>query len=162
MREFFKGWRRKLGVVALGSALAFMGMWLRQLNSDTLDFVLGRINNQQVALLVSCDDGIAFETQTELTIGTPLYQHRFEWFYADLGASSQLYSKHMVRWDLNRFGFRAGMDRAAASTIENRIWIVPHWSIVLPLTLLAAWLLLRKPRATRKPEPSLPPDPDHA
>lgn len=31
---------------------------------------------------------------------------------------------------------------------------VPYWSIVLPLTLLSAWLLLSKPR-TRQPNPAL-------
>ena len=26
------------------------------------------------------------------------------------------------------------------------IWIIPYWSIVIPLTLLSAWLLLSKQR----------------
>ena len=31
-------------------------------------------------------------------------------------------------------------------TILWDVWYVPYWSVVLPLTLLAAWLLLSKPR----------------
>jgi hypothetical protein len=33
--------------------------------------------------------------------------------------------------------------------------VVPYWSIVIPLTLLSAWLLLGKPRQAKKAE-SLP------
>jgi hypothetical protein len=34
-----------------------------------------------------------------------------------------------------------------------RYWIIPYWSIVIPLTLLSAWLLLSKPRKRDDPPP---------
>src|SRR4051812_30603316 len=32
MREFFRGWRRQIGMVTLMTALLFMGIWLRSLD----------------------------------------------------------------------------------------------------------------------------------
>src|SRR5262245_3802284 len=34
MREFFKGWRRKVGCVTLVMALASLGLWTRSFQSD--------------------------------------------------------------------------------------------------------------------------------
>lgn len=32
---------------------------------------------------------------------------------------------------------------------DYREWIIPYWSLVLPLTLLSAWLILVKPRKAK-------------
>jgi hypothetical protein len=34
-----------------------------------------------------------------------------------------------------------------------KVWMIPYCSIVAPLTLLSAYLLLSKPRTAKKPEP---------
>lgn len=45
MREFFKGWRRKAGVVTLVMAMALTGMWVRSLSRDDwFDFSIGDSN----------------------------------------------------------------------------------------------------------------------
>ncbi|HEY0984455.1 hypothetical protein [Schlesneria sp.] len=36
--------------------------------------------------------------------------------------------------------------RSQTDGYDLRVWIVPYWSIVLPPTLLSAWLLIGKPR----------------
>ena len=51
MREFFQGWRRKVGVATLLLACLLMFVWLRSYrNRDTLQFYAG---HQHVYLLVS-------------------------------------------------------------------------------------------------------------
>ena len=32
------------------------------------------------------------------------------------------------------------------TVVMATIWIIPYWSLVIPLTLLSAWLILGKPR----------------
>src|SRR5262249_45732313 len=49
---------------------------------------------------------------------------------------------------------------ATKQPVNMAIYQIPHWSIVLPLTLLSAYLLLLKPRSANKPAP--PTEPDHA
>ena len=47
------------------------------------------------------------------------------------------------RWRIGDFGWQD------ISTGPNNRWVhfvVPHWSIVIPLTLISLWLLLTKPR----------------
>lgn len=36
-----------------------------------------------------------------------------------------------------------------AWTEESVTWTIPYWSIVIPLTTLSTWLLLRKQRPTK-------------
>ena len=45
MGEFFKGWRRKAGVVTLVMALAFLGVWARSFRKvDNLVLAFGEIS----------------------------------------------------------------------------------------------------------------------
>lgn len=43
-------------------------------------------------------------------------------------------------------------ENGRTSTQLQRLWSVYHWSIVLPLTLLSAYLLFSKPQVTNPPE----------
>lgn len=45
-----------------------------------------------------------------------------------------------------------GFAKGECSTMFVRLWTVPYWSIVIPLTLLSAYLLLIKPPIP-KPNP---------
>jgi len=42
-------------------------------------------------------------------------------------------------------------------THYHAVWLIPDWSIVIPLTLLSAYLLLTKPRVV-KPQKTIEPD----
>ncbi len=51
-----------------------------------------------------------------------------------------------VEWRTDWIGFHFGAANATAGSIRRvEFWIVPYWSIVIPLTLLSAYLLLSKP-----------------
>jgi hypothetical protein len=50
------------------------------------------------------------------------------------------------RWVWCGFDF---CDSANDSDVQSRSRIIPYWSLVLPLTLLSAWLILIKPRKAK-------------
>jgi hypothetical protein len=52
------------------------------------------------------------------------------------------------------FGFAVGeLNVPSADRFNHTIWIIPYWSLLIPLTSLSAWLLLAKPHRTPKPTP---------
>jgi len=123
MGEFFKGWRRKAGCVTLVMACVFMAIWLRTFAAtDTI--IVGQVG------ISSVDGVLAVVTNDE--IPTP------RWESAD---AIRLDSDRVrFHWQLRLFGFRRGVDG------DDQAWTIPYWSIVIPLTLLSAYLLLTKPR----------------
>jgi hypothetical protein len=46
-------------------------------------------------------------------------------------------------------GFAKGHRNRLPERIEYRVWMIPYWSIVIPLTLLSAWFLHIPRRASR-------------
>jgi len=115
MRDFFHGWRRKAGCVALVMACLFMAGWIRsRMFGDAFLFPVGSRQNAIVAL-----DGAV------------------HWCAVKTGPAY--------------WGFETS-DRPVdelADQLQTEIgfsWCVPYWSITIPLTLLSAYLILRKPR----------------
>jgi len=110
MSDFFHGWRRKAGCVALVTACVFASGWVRSFwLCDVLSFgqhefchVLGRLS---WARLKSKNPD------------EPVWWSSFE--------ISPAFGSHDRSW---RF--------------DSRVWIAPDWSIVIPLTLLSAYLIL--------------------
>jgi hypothetical protein len=102
MKEFFKGWRRKLGVVTLLMACVFMAGWL-------------------------VIPGSWFEDET---VGLD--------FTISAGATG-----FSVNWQ----GFSSTF--GLSSEFE---WLIPYWSVTIPLTLISLWLLLSKPRKSNQRE----------
>ncbi len=132
MPNYFKPWRRKIGVVTLVIACAFAAGWVR---SDIY------ADNAYISdfLLMSLRGGLyCFYANEALPIQT-IY------FYSD--SASPLRTTDPLRhsdfrgaWNFKCFGFGYGI-------VDNGGFCrVPYWSIVIPLTLLSAHLLLSKPR----------------
>lgn len=145
MREFFRGWRRKAGCLTLVLACVLAAGWIRSyahidnlllITDQTLNGVLS-INGATTWGTNWMTDGSKQQFDTWLKWKTapvtPLMNvstpdgTTYHWKYS-LGGF-QLY-----RYDWSRFN-QSGM----ACTL-------PYWSIVIPLTLLSAWLLLSKQR----------------
>jgi hypothetical protein len=108
MREFFKGWRRKTGVVTLMLACVFMACWVR--SQTTYD------------VLSVCDCSVLS------------YSGDFCFDYYARPNS------HPTKWE------------SGAISRDMEFVGVPYSFVVLPLTLLSAYLLLSKPR---KPVPKM-------
>ena len=117
MLNFFKGWRRTVGCVTLVMACVFTSGWVR--SRDQFDIV-------QFAHLggMMSYDGIlelqSFDAQLECPISWTSCRGRIP-----LGTMIEL---SLVR---------------VPDTSPVRL---PYWSIVIPLTLLSAYLLLAKPQ----------------
>jgi hypothetical protein len=156
MRAVFRGWRRKSGVLTLLMACAFTGLWARSdETSDVFGFPI--INGMQHSIESTCE-GIRSIRSTPLprtsSIGWVLKKiadrdrnPRREsvndfWEYFDVD----------WRWDWAGFHFGGGKLKpfflafAKLDSGKAECSQIPYWSIVTPLTLLSAWLLLSKPR----------------
>jgi hypothetical protein len=129
MREFFKGWRRKAGCVTLVMALALGGLWVRSFSDyDFFLFpVLGRQN--------LCSTSAGRVTWWSIPITDPT---EVEWRHgsAMAGTHGAIGFYLMTSTD--------GMD--SDQRAQLRLWTAPHSFLVVPLTLLSAYLILWKPR----------------
>jgi hypothetical protein len=121
MREFFRGWRRKVGVVALVMALLLMFGWMRsRVTHDWLQITVGTAHHQ-------------FES-----VGGYLHQRLL--FLGDRnGMAIRLFA-----W--GTYLISDDKDYLSPSTDHA---VLPYWSITVPLTLLSAYLILWKPRTTK-------------
>jgi hypothetical protein len=161
MKEFFHTWRRKMGVLTLVMACAAMGMWLRsQVVTDTYFFGGGSPPHQQMQSLVSRGPGIMWSRDlipegVDSRYPTGLYtvRHRENepsgfaeyidpWF-------EDKFDNDRIEWRRCMLGFQFGRYQVYEGGQPEEIvsyWIIPYWSVVLPLTLLSACLILWKPR----------------
>ena len=53
------------------------------------------------------------------------------------------------RYGFGEFDFGAGTESAVGQITRMERWCLPYWSIVIPLTLLSTYLLLRKRRVAK-------------
>ena len=129
MGEFFKGWRRKAGLVTLAMALLLTVAWMR--SRFTYDAIAFDIGSQQ-QLIISIEDSITW------------------WSFPDEIDDGNWVSISPSEWT------EAADDFAEVQAkLGFREWIVPVWCMVLPLTLLSAWLILGKTRHSPKSRPIL-------
>ncbi len=148
MLEFFKGWRRKAGCIALVTACVFAIGWMRsQFIEDS--FHVHDVFNE--CFFGSTKDGIYFNW---LRFGTEdsgsLRPSETIPFWLSVPRNAQRFGgvdELAIDWDWTWLGFRY-----LGATV-GFIAIVPYWSIVLPTTLLSAYLILWKPRK-REPGPT--------
>ena len=158
MGEFFKGWRRKAGLVTLVMACLLMVGWLR--SSVVLDWFC--IDDDEPTSH-SIDSGSGclgwvrtFDTRSEKQ-GTRGFS------FPEMGWMSRINSSENRWLDVagwvdvpnERFVWRyrwAGFDfgEVEIESIEMSIAVIPYWSLVLPLTLLSAWLILVKARNEKR------------
>ena len=160
MRQFFSGWRRRVGVVTLLMALSFLGGQIRsETYSDSFSFPFGTHTR---ASIDSENDYLFFECSTVTAQAASYPPHWSSLLACDPNQCYLFYRDQSVGW---RFlCFAIGMneikphardddeDEDFMVSIPRRIWFISYWSITTPLTLLSAYLLLSGLRvAKRKP-----------
>ena len=136
MGEFFKGWRRKAGLVTLAMACVLMVGWMRSTYIKDV-FVPPQWIGLDASLL-SLEHSIAyqhFNTETALSPSERL------WASFLIDGSEINAPSHDWRWKSSGFGY--------ISKPSGYCLVIPYWSLVLPLTLLSAWLILIKPRKAK-------------
>jgi hypothetical protein len=151
MGEYFRGWRRKIGVVTLSMACVVMVSWVRSLVRH--DLVMIPWGNDTFCVESACGV-IEFARLTTRDnkskpkwFSNEITPTHWRWLDNDgipravdhLGELAE--NEIDWRWDWGGFHFGAG------HSINDREedYMFPYWSIVVPLTLLSAFLLLSMP-----------------
>lgn len=138
MREFFRGWRRKVGCVLLLMALFWAREW-------TLSYLGGSMINLSRANRIVCLKGCV--TLVMMNSGG---DYILPWIRDANGDTAVSPGNNWSQeWRRTFAGLELGCDLygAASQEVDRARWYrVPHWFIVLPLTLLSAYLMLWKPR----------------
>jgi len=173
MGDFFRGWRRKVGVVTLMVALAFMTAWFRSIGVQEMfylaksDYNIARIVSTNASLVwerfqpevpmfvVSGDSciSVAFENSRDCVLSSPFN------YTLDTTAEPTLagppwerpaFPPHPVVWSWQWYGFGQGGCHHTGYSGNARLALlrIPYWAIVLTFTLLSAFLLLSKPRSS--------------
>ena len=148
MKEFFRGWRRKVGVVTLVMACVFMAGWMRSLTFN--ECVMIQFRKDWSDEFASSDSSLIWAChRTRLASGLlPV-------FYSNRRTDDDgIWKRQFVQWRWRLLGFGHGGDDGGAKSIGNliihtspsKVTVIPYWSIVIPLTALSAYLLLSKPR----------------
>jgi len=143
MGEFFKGWRRKMGVLTLVMACVFAAGWVR--SQETADSIY----------IVVCHREYCFSSETgQLGISEFDDEPDYPWEYPLIRSSV---ARHDVDIPQQPFFFKYVRDEGMYSPPFSGIR-VSYSPIVLPLTLLSAYLLLVKPRhpttSVTQPDPT--------
>lgn len=129
MREFFHGWRRKLGCVVLLMACVIFMMWMRSLViEDQIEIKPPDEWHRLVHHIESSHSVISWTAWS-----TALGQNR--WRSVTAGPHRETILNE--EWPQYQQGL--GMRRI----IQRE---VPYWVLVLPLTFLSAWLILGRQR----------------
>ena len=146
MREFFRGWRRKVGVVTLVMASLFAAGWVRSIMM--LDIVIIPSGPFVTVTTISNDNyfGVQYHRRIDPPNGSsiPTWKH-----VVDSTKIKRLLADRQMTWHGSIGGFRRGeieMERPG----QLVVYLIPYWSITVPLTLVSFWLLLS---ALRKSTP---------
>lgn len=124
MRDFFRGWRRKFGVVTLVLACVFAAGWVRSYaGGDSYLF-----EEYSPLGIFSCDGEITWLGLSANDPNSPPTPLRLDPEFEVEGAPTVFIKPSPMRFVVRT---------------------VPYWSIALPLTLLSSYLLLRRPRPAK-------------
>eukprot|EP00456_Euglypha_rotunda_P016931 TRINITY_DN156_c0_g1_i5.p2 TRINITY_DN156_c0_g1~~TRINITY_DN156_c0_g1_i5.p2 ORF type:complete len:127 (+),score=12.56 TRINITY_DN156_c0_g1_i5:105-485(+) len=125
MREFFRGWRRKAGCATLLMACALAGLWIR--TTVVADFI-------QL-------EHLAFGT-TRGGIYWAYFQAKQNWDWETTPEST-------LRSSFGNMSLAEILRDELSS--EMHYGYALYWWLVLPITLLSAYLILWKPRKRASP-----------
>lgn len=166
MREFFKPWRRRLGVATLVMACVFVGGWVRssvhfdgiEIISSKSKYALSSVRGQLRCFYAHGEQARVEKREIRFpsfVFNENNYDSKFElrskrWRFAVsdfrfmTGSESQLFYSDLVQ------------SQGSEVLVNQTIAQVPYWSVTVPLTLLSAWLLLSKPRLASHKQPTEP------
>jgi hypothetical protein len=149
MGDFFQGWQRKAGCMALVTACVVVGVWVRSLYFHECFYF--RIDSHQICAADTNKSRLLFFYVKEYG---PNHIAFLRSFYSKPADDSTWPPKDFeleTNWRL--CGLEIGS--LAGTVAQNRRKItycfIPHWMFAIPLILLSAWLLWCKPRKPKIP-----------
>ena len=162
MLDYFKGWRRKFGVVTLLMACVFAGGWIRSLVvQDHFMICWGRTSH----FLNSKGGRAQWDCYLDPAEGNPgTVNPTIDWsvYTPSQSATASHWNRKLNKWQRGWLGLKVciGQVRRTSGEIHTATGIVsinprmldsiscelPYWFVVVPTTALSAYLLLSKPR----------------
>ncbi len=143
MNGYFRPLRRKFGVLTLLLACVFMVGWVRSLT--VIDVLTLRPDKYCSVFIVS----------------------NKSWMFLQI-AKAEVRQAHRLRWPTSyrserarhlKHFFKCYPGQPNVLIVDGKsplpklsVYACPYWSIIIPLTLLSAWLLLSKPRKKKSTE----------
>ena len=153
MGEYFKPLRRRIGVVTLVMACVFAGGWVRSLTMLDL-FTVATSNN---LWRFTIEDGIVEFSFYQRVSGDPQLSQNSGWKSDSnvtpnggkirSGPTTANLAMSDTKLEFYSFAYAAKYWVSPTFAMDMYFFVFPYWSIVIPLTLLSAWLLLSKPRS---------------
>ena len=151
MHTFYRGWRRKLGCVALVMACAFTAGWVRSRTAN--DYVIMPTNS--AGYFVGSDSlGLCWIKSENLDYPEVWYELYGPGVSLEFNTPYQRPIDHNAETTCSQWlGFQAIQINSNILRVRDRKvkLVLPYWSVVLPLTLLSAYLLLSRPRPVKPP-----------
>lgn len=149
MREFLRGWRRKVGSITLMMACVFMLGWIRSLFLQD-QLILPR--QGYVHVLTSMNGALSWVRSSPFHFTIPVRWSSKE-ITGPMRDSADPWDEAEVHWKWQHWGFDFGagtyLSRSSVVGLFERrvdLWRVPYWAITIPLTSVSAYLILWKPR----------------
>ena len=133
MGEFFKGWRRKAGLVTLAMACVLMVAWIRSMGYQDAVIIFG----EKRCLMIASANGSASWVAEEPS-----------WVAEEPSEETPSFNRPTWRW-INRPITSDNGNEIHATHVLGTPRFIQYAPIVLPLTLLSAWLILIKPRKAK-------------
>ena len=138
MKEFIRGWKRKIGVMTLVMACLSMSGLIRSYSvRDTVNCWAVR----RIPVLLISTSGFILWGKLFLDPGTG---STFAYWTTDVIADPNTVieisnddASHLRWFSVVTF---------TSSTHSYPVWATSYWCFILPLTLISLWLLLSKPR----------------
>ena len=151
MRNFFNGWRRKIGMVTLILACLFAAGWVR--SGIICDRIFFRFC-QSLQYVESRRGRIGWE-------GFSLDMGHVKWETSN-SIEEEVVEYHEASrysvWRWRCLGFSLGQN-AFHDSWNSQYCLIPYWAIVIPLTAISGFLLIRKP-CQSTPKKTLEPNPE--
>ena len=170
MREFFRGWKRKVGVFTLLMACLFAAGWVRNLRSP--DAIAFSIHDKVVCQVFSQDGTFKMRlitsefpvrppiavtpTYKTVELTKPYYSSGITRSHAAPVEERMFSPGERSRWNVHGYGFVVGSFKSKIFAVRVFVLALPYLPTVATLTLVSAWLLLSKPRTIR-PKPASEP-----
>ena len=145
MGDFFKPWRRKIGVVTLVFASLVTGGWVRSL---TVREVISIPLQDSEEIFFSSNHNLSWLRHSVPPGGQRLLVSR-KAVFPQWHVLALLINDYVdIKWRWSWGGFRRG-EVLVRTVSAGTVWMIPYWFLVVPLTLLSAYLLLVKPRVAK-------------
>jgi hypothetical protein len=138
-------------------ACLFMAGWVRSWSNSDGIYFLGRGMMHTHFNLLSESGCVEIATSVQPTWGQWFSRFRLSIPSVQVGRNAGVYlnANTDIVWDWRWWGFQHGTNER--EIFKFRWIIIPYWSVVIPLTILSACILLWNPRGHKLPyNPSAP------